>query len=627
MSEVKVVTKNLAGLEDFAIGVGTAQQARAGSVVEVSKVRVPKAVTSTAELGPISSSIYQYAVVVTPLGEVTYYVYSATDNTGVPSTSGPGSWLEEKPKNIENLINTIVDEVVENRITWVTPEDFGAVGDGVTDDIAAINAAVGTGKEVRFRAGANYKINSTIILPYSDKPQNLYGNNCTITASTHFCMFSQKLIDGSVVLETNNKNFYDIKGVGTGHAKSIYTQVLASQFLKISNGKAINCSAVSFNNGLSVMGNARVVNFYADDIRNAGLRGEGENNLVIGCIFGWVAGDVVLIKSNYSYYGNLYCQNAGVSPADTEEPPSLMDQGAMVSFAQDGQNAIGNIVDNCHCLNYGGAFAVFSGSFNKMTGKLSGGSFVEARRAKGAGNAIYMSGTSNYIADVHLDFVYSGVEMHIGAVKCSMGNIVIDAKSGFGLYAISTNGTTTDCIIDRLHVKRGLSKSGDAFIGSDGTRIGELILENFSAPTSGQSPVRLLSACVIDKLYVSQSSGSTTTFVNVTIQAATQVNNLHIVGCLGTSLIVNDEIVPILDNVVISPRNTSTISPIVLTSATGTAERTIGTLTIRGGGAIGQPRANGKIRIGSYHGPSWARFDSAVVGIAAYPDPVNHTLA
>lgn len=54
-------------------------------------------------------------------------------------------------------------------------KDFGAVGDGVTDDSAAIQAAINTGKDVKFVSGETYYIGSTIRVT---KRQTLNGNNC-----------------------------------------------------------------------------------------------------------------------------------------------------------------------------------------------------------------------------------------------------------------------------------------------------------------------------------------------------------------------------------------------------------------------------------------------------------------
>lgn len=45
---------------------------------------------------------------------------------------------------------------------YATPEMYGAVGNGVTNDAPAIQAALNRGGEIRFKAGATYKITSTL---------------------------------------------------------------------------------------------------------------------------------------------------------------------------------------------------------------------------------------------------------------------------------------------------------------------------------------------------------------------------------------------------------------------------------------------------------------------------------
>lgn len=56
---------------------------------------------------------------------------------------------------------------------YVSVKDFGAVGDGVTDDTAAIQAAIDTGKNIIFPAGT-YIISSTLDMT-GNKAQGLYG--------------------------------------------------------------------------------------------------------------------------------------------------------------------------------------------------------------------------------------------------------------------------------------------------------------------------------------------------------------------------------------------------------------------------------------------------------------------
>lgn len=61
----------------------------------------------------------------------------------------------------------------------VSPEDYGAIGDGVHDDTQAIQLAVNSGYSVRFNS-RTYRIEGTVTV---NKPIDLNGNNCTITGS------------------------------------------------------------------------------------------------------------------------------------------------------------------------------------------------------------------------------------------------------------------------------------------------------------------------------------------------------------------------------------------------------------------------------------------------------------
>ena len=70
----------------------------------------------------------------------------------------------------------------------VSVHDFGAVGDGVADDTAALQAAFATGKSVIGVGGASYKV--TAALAYSASRQEFFGNGCRIVPSGNFNLFS-----------------------------------------------------------------------------------------------------------------------------------------------------------------------------------------------------------------------------------------------------------------------------------------------------------------------------------------------------------------------------------------------------------------------------------------------------
>ena len=73
---------------------------------------------------------------------------------------------------IVNLQNQI-DQIKEG---FVTPEMYGAVGDGVTDDTAAINDALAVGGTIVFNSGSTYAIDTDVsLLPESNSTIDLNG--------------------------------------------------------------------------------------------------------------------------------------------------------------------------------------------------------------------------------------------------------------------------------------------------------------------------------------------------------------------------------------------------------------------------------------------------------------------
>lgn len=77
-----------------------------------------------------------------------------------------------------NAIGTTVSDLQRSKF-YVTPEDYGAAGDGVTDDTAAFAAAIASGNDVQCFGDKTYIVNE---LDITDTV-HLYGNGATLKAS------------------------------------------------------------------------------------------------------------------------------------------------------------------------------------------------------------------------------------------------------------------------------------------------------------------------------------------------------------------------------------------------------------------------------------------------------------
>ena len=95
-----------------------------------------------------------------------------TVDTGTPAAAS----MTGNPQDGYEL-NLTLPPFSPDALPTVDPVDFGAVGDGVTDDLAAFVAALATGKSLWLTNGTTYVVSSRLTLAAD---QNIYGNGATI---------------------------------------------------------------------------------------------------------------------------------------------------------------------------------------------------------------------------------------------------------------------------------------------------------------------------------------------------------------------------------------------------------------------------------------------------------------
>lgn len=536
---------------------------------------------------------------------------------GLVGTTGGGT--------VQDFIDNI-DDTVKAFLPWVTPEMFGAKGDGSADDTVAFNAALATGHNVWLDSKAVYKITSQLIWPWLESgEQILYGHGATIsTPNLRTTVFGQRLADNTVQKTTIRKSYIDVTLNGPVTTKDIYAEVNGTDGFYISYGSLVRCKAIGYTTGASVMGHVTVQGFYADNMRNAALRSEGMLNRVFGLTAGWTAGDTLIIKSDYSYYADIYAEYAGVIPSDTREPGPQ--QGSLISFAQDGANSGGNVVNGASCRYYGAGAITVNGFENHVGGVLNIGrpadtSFAAVDRYD---PAIYIGGSHCSIGDVNAVSVYGGVHLHNGSVNCRLGTMNLGTISDLNNFcqAFVASGTCTNCKVEAI-VASGVAKIDSIFISMSDLYIGLIRLRNVNLPTlTGVYPVRIGGACVVDSVDIEWNPTTISTSATMNIAGNARCNRIQITGAVGTSLIVNSNVAPVFGDIILNPRSDSTTRCAEFTSADGSFSRRIASLTVTG---TTQPRANGTIRVGAYVGSAWLKLDSAFAMSIYYPDPVLHS--
>lgn len=131
--------------------------------------------------------------------------------------SAVAKWLNDHPEATTTVQDGVIEEqkisagflpLIKNN--YVTPEMFGAIGDGKHDDTLAIQSSIDSGKNVIFKGKAQYVISHPIII--DAKIGAIYnGSGCTIlhNISDGFCV-SNTIKGGCIDCDFEKFNFVSI---------------------------------------------------------------------------------------------------------------------------------------------------------------------------------------------------------------------------------------------------------------------------------------------------------------------------------------------------------------------------------------------------------------------------------
>lgn len=163
-------------------------------------------------------------------------------------TQNINNWLDRHPESTTTVQDGAIGERKINvaflqwiKKDYVTPEMFGAVGDGVTDDTGAVLRAISTGFPIRGLEGAKYVVKSGLE----------FENDCNIkdiyliagAAMTSVIRYKKRhtIID-NVQIDCNNLANYGILGSDAVPDDTLF-------FAQVSNSFAINAVIDGFNTG------------------------------------------------------------------------------------------------------------------------------------------------------------------------------------------------------------------------------------------------------------------------------------------------------------------------------------------------------------------------------------------
>ncbi len=284
----------------------------------------------------------------------------------------------------------------ERDIPFVTPEQYGAVGDGSTDDQAAIQAALNTGLPVKL-AAKNYRIGST--LTFLDGYSLFGGGN------------------GSIISATANIHLITITGFGC----------TLSDFQLLGNSAGAQ-------RGISVTGNAGLtLNYTQNRLHNLKIRNMAGNGIYVTLVVG---------VTGTTHSGALWASNCIVESCGTGY--NLDTRGEYCHFS--------------NCVSFGNTtgLRIAGGNVTWTGGKIVDGTTgVSIQTGTNDGHATISSAMINHnttnilTAGVINGYLFIGCQVHAGNVTVGTSDGIRFVGCDFNVntftYTNSTNSELVDC--------------------------------------------------------------------------------------------------------------------------------------------------------------------------------------
>ena len=340
-------------------------------------------------------------------------------------------------------------------IKIVTPQMFGAVGDGVNDDTQAIVNAIATGNTVYFPAG-RYRITSTLNLPAG---ANLIGQLTPLTTGNQF---------GATILHDGDGDTINVPNYNPFSISNIMIDKTNS-----TNGNGINVELVD---GF-IINNVKVRN------HNNGIR-------IVGCSYGII--EKCTCENNYND-GFYFSNNATLNVCQVQISNSLseLNDGCGFHFVtQRPTMPVGRFDHNMTFANHHGG-VVYESTDNSyyVTGIRINGCFIGGDDTLGG---IYVNATNYPVVIDNCYIEMSGVDHNgrnyatapsgygnniavrdaIGGVAISNSVLCASAESGLSISNANNHVSVVNCVFKNNGVSQsaGVVQKSDILI-TDGDAI------------------------------------------------------------------------------------------------------------------------------------------------------------
>lgn len=310
-----------------------------------------------------------------------------TINLNNSSSGADVTNVQQEINNIKTSITSInaTDDLLDTRLTdietngapsslYASPDDYGAVGDGTTDDTTAVTSALASGRPVSGIAGKTYAVSGNITLPSDTHLVNIKFKQLSPGSTTRRTLYQSS---GNSCYMKNvyvNRNGTGLGGL-IGSSAGIYIDSCSNLILE-----DVEVTGDDLGDGIIIIScdHARIIRPYVHDMNYGSSSMTAPTDDVMHGIFifggsGWVLDSprVVNLKGEWTSQSSIARWTRGVAVGGASDftinSPSVevVDQGVDITgsdnptrFSVNGGSAI-----DCYTYGFKAANTVTMGSF------------------------------------------------------------------------------------------------------------------------------------------------------------------------------------------------------------------------------------------------------------------------
>lgn len=424
---------------------------------------------------------------------------------------------------------------VQEAITVVTPEMFGAVGDGVTDDTSAIIAMGAAGYNyIKFGPKKTYVVKDRILVSNSVRDINLNGSSLIVTHDN--MVFTRVEAPGSGDPNIYNVRVYNGKIFGPFNTATPFAQTQASilGYFK-DNCQIFDLEIHGLGDGIALRGTSSAARIYMDQLRDNPIVYDGDFNSYSDIRVGRCGGDGIIMKGNYNVGDSISFQAVGMPDATTDGASA---GGSIAAFAVDGKDARHNTLTNIVVGTWGVGGFIMGGANNRVSGVSMQTQFFTGITPYNPNGsvAIFMTGTDNIVSDLKANGYQNAVRWQ-GGTRCVIRECYFGDKQGYP-NAVSITGTGDKNRFENIAFGGGFNQPDGFYISQNGLNLRNISIASFGAPFTSTAAgiIRVLDFCEWDGLVMSGSGQTNNAEIALRVNVDANIRNVTITGFSGVGI-------------------------------------------------------------------------------------------